>query len=159
MFGTPAFGLLTDKVGKRALLMTLGSLLLIPAFLTMAYTKVTLYVPMSMLGLAFSLVPAIIWPSVAYIVDQKTLGTAYGLMTMIQNIGMASFNWILGWANDHSAAGPANPAGYNLMLQILTALGVVSMIFAILLRRRETGPRGHGLETITTASSAAGAAV
>lgn len=159
MFGTPAFGLLTDKVGKRALLMTLGSLLLIPAFLTMAYTRVTLYVPMSMLGLAFSLVPAIIWPSVAYIVDQKTLGTAYGLMTMIQNIGMASFNWILGWANDHSAAGPANPAGYNLMLQILTSLGVVSMIFAILLRRRETGPRGHGLETITTASSAAGAAV
>jgi hypothetical protein len=45
------------------------------------------------------------------------------------------------------------------MLQILTSLGVVSMIFAILLRRRETGPRGHGLETITTASSAAGAAV
>src|SRR5437588_8994617 len=30
MFGTPAFGLLTDKFGKRALLMTLGSLLLIP---------------------------------------------------------------------------------------------------------------------------------
>jgi MFS family permease len=155
MFGTPAFGLLTDKVGKRALLMMLGSLLLIPAFLTMAYTHVTPYVPMCMLGLAFSLVPAIIWPSVAYIVDQKTLGTAYGLMTMIQNIGMASFNWILGWANDHSGAGPSNPAGYNLMLQILTALGVVSMVFAILLRYRETGPKGHGLETITTASSAA----
>jgi hypothetical protein len=78
-------------------------------------------------------------------------------MTMIQNIGMASFNWILGWANDRSGAGPANPSGYNLMLQILTALGVVAMLFALLLRRRETGPKGHGLETITTASSAAAA--
>ena len=155
MFGTPAFGLLTDKVGKRALLMTVGSLLLIPSFLTMAYTNVSLYLPMSMLGLAFSLVPAIIWPSVAYIVDQKTLGTAYGLMTMIQNMGMASFNWILGWANDRSGAGPANPAGYRPMLQILTSLGVLAMVFAFLLRRRETGPRGHGLETITAASSAA----
>lgn len=155
MFGTPAFGLLTDKIGKRALLMTLGALLLIPAFLTMAYTNVSLYLPMSMMGLAFSLVPAIIWPSVAYIVDQKTLGTAYGLMTMIQNIGMASFNWILGWANDRSGAGPANPAGYHLMLQILTGLGGLALLFASLLRRRETGPRGHGLETITTASSAA----
>jgi MFS family permease len=155
MFGTPAFGLLTDKIGKRALLMTLGALLLIPSFLIMAYTNVSLYVPMSMMGLAFSLVPAIIWPSVAYIVDQKTLGTAYGLMTMIQNIGMASFNWILGWANDRSGAGPANPAGYHLMLQILTGLGVLALLFAFLLRRREIGPRGHGLETITTASSAA----
>jgi MFS family permease len=155
MFGTPAFGLLTDKIGKRALLMTVGALLLIPSFLIMAYTNVSLYVPMSMMGLAFSLVPAIIWPSVAYIVDQKTLGTAYGLMTMIQNIGMASFNWILGWANDRSGAGPANPAGYHLMLQILTGLGVLALLFAFLLRRREIGPRGHGLETITTASSAA----
>jgi hypothetical protein len=45
------------------------------------------------------------------------------------------------------------------MLQILTALGVVAMLFALLLRRRETGPKGHGLETITTASSAAAASV
>lgn len=155
MFGTPAFGLLTDKIGKRALLMTAGALLLIPAFPLMAYTNVSLYLPMSMMGLAFSLVPAIIWPSVAYIVDQKTLGTAYGLMTMIQNMGMASFNWILGLANDRSGAGPANPAGYHLMLQILTGLGVLALIFGLLLRQRETGPRGHGLETITTASSAA----
>jgi MFS family permease len=154
MFGTPAFGLLTDKVGKRALLMTIGSLLLIPAFLILAYTRITPYVPMSMLGLAFSLVPAIVWPSVAYIVDQKALGTAYGLMTMIQNIGMASFNWILGWANDRSAASAAHPEGYNLMLLILTTLGFVAMLFAFLLQQRETGPKGHGLETITTATAA-----
>jgi len=149
MFGTPAFGLLVDKVGKRALLMTFGSMLLIPVFLIMAYTRVTLYLPMAMLGLAFSLVPAIIWPSVAYIVGQKSLGTALGLMTMIQNIGMASLNYVLGWANDHGHASASNPAGYNLMLQILTGLGLLSMIFAFLLRQRENGPLGHGLERVT----------
>lgn len=154
MFGTPAFGLLTDKFGKRALLMTIGSLLLIPAYLLLAYTRITPYVPMSMLGLAFSLVPAIVWPSVAYIVDQKALGTAYGLMTMIQNIGMASFNWILGAANDRSGASASHPEGYNLMLLILATLGFVAMLFAFLLRHRETGPHGHGLETITTATAA-----
>jgi MFS family permease len=154
MFGTPAFGLLTDKFGKRALLMTIGSLLLIPAYLMLAYTRITPYVPMSMLGLAFSLVPAIVWPSVAYIVDQKALGTAYGLMTMIQNIGMASFNWILGAANDRSGASATHPEGYNLMLLILATLGFVAMLFAFLLRQRETGPHGRGLETITTATAA-----
>jgi hypothetical protein len=34
-------------------------------------------------------------------------------------------------------------------------LGFVGMAFAILLRIRETGPQGHGLETITTAGTAA----
>ena len=154
MFGTPAFGLVADKIGKRALLMVGGSALLIPAFLIMAYSRVTLYLPMAMMGVAFALVPAVIWPSVAYIVDQKTLGTAYGLMTMIQNIGLAGFNYVLGWANDRSGAGAGNPAGYTLMLQVLTGLGVAAMVFALMLRVRETGPHSHGLETITTASAA-----
>lgn len=154
IFGTPLFGLLSDFVGRRALLMILGSLLLVPVFLMMAYTGVSLYVPMGMLGLAFALVPAIIWPSVAYIVDQKTLGTALGLMTMIQNIGMASLNYLLGWANDSRHASAANPAGYQLMLQMLTVMGVLAVVFAIALRVRETGPHRHGLETITAHNQA-----
>ena len=88
----------------------------------------------------------------AYIVEQKTLGTALGLMTMVQNVGMASFNYFLGLANDTAHAGEANPAGYLPMLKILTGLASLGVVFAILLRRRETGPLGHGLETITTRS-------
>jgi len=68
--------------------MMFGSVLLIPVYLMMAYTQINLYIPMVMMGVAFSLIPAVMWPSVAYIVDQSKLGTAYGLMTMIQNIGL-----------------------------------------------------------------------
>jgi len=78
MIATPLFGLWVDRVGKRALLMMFGSLLLIPVYLMMAYTRINLYVPMAMMGVAFSLIPAVMWPSVAYIVDQSKLGTAYG---------------------------------------------------------------------------------
>lgn len=155
MFGTPAFGLFVDKLGKRALLMMLGSMLLIPVYLMMAYTQVSLYVPMAMMGVAFSLIPAVMWPSVAYIVDQSKLGTAYGLMTMIQNIGLAGFNLLVGWANDYSHASAANPAGYHLGMWVFSILGFLGMFFAFLLRERETGPHGHGLETITTATAAA----
>ena len=155
MFGTPLFGLFVDKVGKRALLMMLGSTLLIPVYLMMAYTHISLYVPMAMMGIAFSLIPAVMWPSVAYIVDQSKLGTAYGLMTMIQNIGLAGFNLLVGWANDYSHAGPNNPAGYHLGMWIFSILGFLGLLFAFLLRQREIGPQGHGLETITTATAAA----
>ncbi len=155
MVATPLFGLLADRVGKRALLMMLGSLLLIPVYLMMAYTHVNLYVPMAMMGVAFSLIPAVMWPSVAYIVDQAKLGTAYGLMTMIQNIGLFGFNLLIGWANDISHASAQNPGGYHLGMWIFSILGFLGVFFAFLLHERETGPHGHGLETITTASAAA----
>src|SRR6201987_5872205 len=142
MFGTPAFGLFVDRLGKRALL------------LMMAYTDVTLYVPMAMMGVAFSLIPAVMWPSVAYIVDQSKLGTAYGLMTMIQNIGLAGLNLLIGWANDYGHASAGNPAGYRLGMWIFSCMGFLGVTFAFLLRQRELGPHGHGLETITTKTKA-----
>ena len=152
MIATPLFGLLVDRVGKRSLLMMFGSLLLVPVYLIMAYTGLSLYVPMAMMGVAFSLIPAVMWPSVAYIVDQPRLGTAYGLMTMIQNIGLAGFNLLVGWANDYTGASAANPGGYALGMWIFSVLSVSGVLFSWLLRRQETGPHAHGLETITTAS-------
>jgi MFS family permease len=154
MIGTPLFGLLVDRVGKRSLFMMFGSVLLIPVYLLMAYTHVSLYVPMAMMGIGFSLIPAVMWPSVSYVVDGSKLGTAYGLMTLIQNIGLAGFNLLIGWANDVSGAGAVNPGGYVPGMWIFSILGFFGLLFAALLRRSETGPHAHGLETITTAPRA-----
>jgi MFS family permease len=148
MICTPLFGLLVDRVGKRSLFMMFGSLLLVPVYLMMAYTDVPLLLPMAVMGIAFSLIPAVMWPSVAYIVDQSKLGTALGLMTMIQNIGLAGFNLLIGWANDAAQASASNPGGYALGMWIFSGLGFFGLLFASLLRRREAGPHGHGLDTI-----------
>ncbi len=148
MIFTPLFGYLVDRVARRSLFMMYGSLLLVPVFLLMAYSSLPLLVPMGMMGIAFSLVPAVLWPSVAYLVEEGKLGTAYGLMTMIQNIGMAGLNFTVGWANDFAGASAANPGGYTLGLWIFSALGLLGFVFAALLRRAETGPGARGLETI-----------
>jgi MFS family permease len=155
MVATPLFGLLVDRVGRRALFMMFGSVLLMPVYLMMAYSNVSLLLPVSMMGIAFSLIPAVMWPSVAYIVDQSRLGTAYALMTLIQQIGFFIMNLLIGKANDYSGAGLQNVGGYALGMWIFSVLGFVGLTFAILLRIRETGPHGHGLETITTASASA----
>jgi MFS family permease len=155
MFATPVFGLLVDRIGKRALLMIGGSILLMPVYLLMAYSHISLLLPVSLMGIAFSLIPAVMWPSVAYIVDQSRLGTAYALMTLIQQIGFFLLNLLIGTANDVSGAGLANVGGYDLGMWLFSILGFVGLTLAILLRIRETGPLGHGLETITTATAAA----
>ncbi len=148
MIGTPLLGLLVDRVGRRSLFMMFGSALLVPVYVMMAHTEVSLYVPMAMMGLAFSLIPAVMWPSVTYVVEPQRLGTAYGLMTMVQNIGLTGFNLLVGWANDVAGASATNPGGYAFGMWIFSTLGFLGLLFAALLRRRERGPAGHGLETI-----------
>lgn len=95
---TPIFGNYVDKNGKAASLMILGSLLLIFAHISLSvFNSVFLaYFGLLSLGIAFSLVPAAMWPSVAKIVPQKRLGTAYASMFTIQNWGLGLFFWGIG---------------------------------------------------------------
>ena len=139
MIFTPLFGLLVDKIGKRALLMMFGSVLLLPVYLVLVYANMPPIIPMALMGISFSLIPAVMWPSVAYIIEESRLGTAYGVMTMIQNIGLTLFNFLIGWANDLSG-------GYALGMWIFSSLGLFGFLFAWLLRQRELGPHGHNLE-------------
>ncbi len=152
MFATPLFGLLVDKVGKRALFMVFGSFLMMPVFLMMAYQITPLAVPVAMMGIAFSLIPAVMWPSVAYIVDEKRLGTAYAVMTLIQQLGVMGVPLLIGFLNDHYQASASNPAGHIPGMWAFSTLGFLALFFAIMLRREETGPNAHGLETITASS-------
>lgn len=153
MIATPLFGLLVDRVGKRSLFMFFGSVLLMPVYLMMLSPNISLWIPTAMMGVAFSLIPAVMWPSVAYIVEERRLGTAYALMTLIQQIGFFALNWLIGRANTVQQASAANPGGYALGMYIFTSLCVLGLVFSFLLRQSETGPGGHGLETIRAGSS------
>jgi len=153
MFATPLFGLMVDKVGKRALFMVFGSFLIMPVFVMMAYHLTPLWVPVAMMGIAFSLIPAVMWPSVAYIVDEKRLGTAYAVMTLIQQLGVMGMPLVIGFLNDHYQASADNPIGHAPGMWAFSILGFLALFFAIMLRRAETGPDAHGLETITASSS------
>jgi len=64
MVATPLSGLLLDRLGKRGLFMVSGSFLFMPDYLIMAYSITWRWLPMMLLGTAFSLIPAVMWPSV-----------------------------------------------------------------------------------------------
>ena len=145
---TPLFGLMADRVGHRAAFMAFGCFLLAAVFPILAYTNANLWITTVMIGIAFSLVPAIIWPAVPYLVEPNRLGTAYGLMTMVQAMGLTSINLLAGALNDYYGASDKNPAGYTPMLWLFLFLSLFGFVFAYALRVRETSAQGHGLETI-----------
>lgn len=100
MFATPLFGLVVDKYGRSATLMIFGSILLAVIHLTFALTYFNPVVPLLFLGIAIALVPAAMWPSVAKIVAEKRIGTAYGAMFSIQNLGLFAFPILAGFILD-----------------------------------------------------------
>lgn len=148
MIGTPLFGHLVDRVARRSLFMMFGALLLLPVYLLLAYAPIPLAIPMAIMGVAFALVPAVMWPCIAYVVEPSRLGFAYGLMDAVQQAGLVGFNLLIGWSNDHWGASVTNPPGYRPGMWMFSAVGVIALVFAVWLRRVETGPRGHALETI-----------
>lgn len=131
MIFTPLFGFLVDKFGKRATMMIIGSLLLIPAHTFLALTSIYPAIAMLMLGFSFSLVPAALWPTIPLLVEERCLGTAFGLMTLLQNIGMAFVPWLTGRLTDVSGG------NYTYAMIMFALLGFVGLIFSLLLRISE----------------------
>ena len=148
IFATPAFGFMADMLGRRAAFMAFGCFLLAAVFPILAYTDMNLWVTTVMIGIAFSLVPAVMWPAVPYLVEPSRLGTAYGLMNMVQAMGLTAINLVAGALNDANGAGADNPAGYTPMLWMFLILSLLGFMFAYALHAREVGPQGHGLESI-----------
>ena len=146
IFATPVVGLIADRIGHRAALLSFGAALVPITFLLLGATDVSLWVSTAMMGVAFSVVPAVIWPATAMLVEPRRLGTAYGLINVLQSSGMFACNWAAGALNDAFHAGPANPQGYGPMLAMFGALSLAALASTLALWARERGPNGHGLE-------------
>ena len=146
VFATSFFGLLADRIGHRALLLTVGTLLLPITLMVLSLTDLTPWLSTALMGVSFSMVPAIIWPATTLIVEPRRLGTALGVITLLQALALWGSNRIAGWLATQAGAGPDNPAGYDTMIWFFGAVSIAALISVMLLWQRESGPHGHGLE-------------
>lgn len=157
MVFTPLFGYVYDRYGKGATLMIVGCLLLTGVMLAFALPfldfQAAAYVLMVLLGLSFSLVPAAMWPSMAKVVDQRSLGTGYALIFWIQNWGISGVPLLIGWVLDRFCRtgvtvldGVTTPAyDYTYPMLVFAALAALSVLFAFLLKG-ENARKGYGLQ-------------
>ena len=131
---TPLFGAWFDNKGRGATMMVIGSVLLtITLFvfampLNSSWIAVTL---MCVLGIAFSLLPAALWPAVPKIVPMKQLGTSYSIIYYIQNIGLMLIPVLIGKVLEHNTIG--EQVDYTLSLIIFGVIGVCAIVTATLL--------------------------
>jgi len=155
---TPLFGGIYDKKGKGATIMIIGSILLIlvhalfsvPGLNSWIFAMVLVVV----LGIAFSLVPSAMWPSVPKIVPEKRLGTAYSLIFWVQNWGLMGVPLLIGWVLEkYCVTGQTvrdgltvNTYDYTLPMLIFTSFGILALLFAFLLKA-EDKKKGYGLES------------
>jgi MFS family permease len=145
MFATPLFGWVCDRTGRYAPLLAFGALLLPFAIAIMAYTPWSLWIATALIGVSYSLVPAVMWPLLSKLVPPERFGTALGLMWVVQNAGMAGANLVAGWLNDQAGASALNPAGYEPMMRFFGIASSLGFVFALMLwltagrRRHEIG--------------------
>jgi len=133
MFTTPAFGWLCDKTGRYAPMLAFGALLLPVSIAIMMWTGLSLWAGTALIGISFSLVPAVMWPLTAKLVSSARFGTALGLMWVAQNAGIAGANLVAGRLNDAAGASAQNPAGYQPMMLFFLAASALGFAFALLL--------------------------
>jgi MFS family permease len=145
----PFVGSYVDRRGRRSTLMIAGSLLMIPCYLLLGFTKTPPVFAMLLLGASFVLVPAALWPAVPLVVEKGRVGTAFGLMTMLQNVGLALFPWLNGKLRDLTH-------DYKASMVMFSCLGLAGLVFASFLKlsdrrsggvldagRPETAPCAH----------------
>ncbi len=136
IFATPLFGWIADRFGHHGMMMTFGAGLVPLTFCILSGTDWSLWISTALMGLSFSVVPAVIWPATALSVDPRRLGFAFGLINVLQNLGMALCNLAAGWLNDLYRAGPSNPAGYGPMLWMFGMVSFVAFLSVALFWHR-----------------------
>ena len=158
---TPVFGSMFDKRGKGATIMIFGSILLVCVHLLFSIPSLNSF-PIAIglvlvLGVAFSMVPSAMWPSVAKIIPESKLGTAYALTFWVQNWGLMGVPLLIGAVLDkycitgtiHKMVDGQDQVitlyNYTIPMLIFACFGMLAIVFSFLLKT-EDRKKGYGLE-------------
>ncbi|XP_065287911.1 lysosomal dipeptide transporter MFSD1-like [Dermacentor albipictus] len=124
-FASPVFGILVDLLGRNLIWVTAAVFGTLAAHGLLAFTFLNPWIAMVLMGLMYSLLACAFWPLVAMVIPEHQLGTAYGIMQSVQNLGLAVIAMVSGMIVDSS--------GYFVLEVFLMAWLCCSLIACLLL--------------------------
>jgi len=134
---TPTVGALTDKFGKRMLIVMIGSLCFLVTHFSVAMLEDTekphknwlIAACLLPIGIFYAAYAGIIWPCVALVVNEKLTGLAYGIISTFQNLLGVIYPLGLGYIHDNTQ----RSHGYYWTQITLTGVAGITFLLAIML--------------------------
>lgn len=108
---SPLIGFVVDATGRNTLWLIAASSCFFGLHMLLLLTALPPPAAMSMMGLFYSFLVSGLWPSVPLVVEEHVSGFSYGLMTALQNLGLATFPLITGGILDYYT--PSDAIGTN----------------------------------------------
>lgn len=129
---TPLFGTFTDKKGKRVVFMLAASCLFFVDHIAIAFLKDTplgnpnygMVAILVGIGLFYSTYAAIFWPCVPLVVQENITGTAYGIISSVQNLMLSVLPLILGAIQKNTAEIHGGYFWTEILLVALVGCGI-----------------------------------
>ncbi|KAG1715046.1 Major facilitator superfamily domain-containing protein 1 [Nymphon striatum] len=92
----PIIGIIIDKTGRNLVWVLTSVVITLSAHGLIAFTFLSPFIGMAILGVGYAVLACSLWPLVAYVIPHQSLGTAYGIMQSIQNAGLAFIPTVAG---------------------------------------------------------------
>lgn len=122
---SPVLGFCVDKLGYNLSWVFVAIFTTLAAHMLLAFTFVTPWAGMVIMGVGYSLLACALWPMVALVIPERQLGTAYGVMQCVQNLGLGVVPLIAGAIIDVN--------GYLILSVFFQACVCCSLIGAVVL--------------------------
>eukprot|EP00947_MAST-08B_sp_MAST-8B-sp1_P002015 g2015.t1 len=136
MIASPFLGKAVDLFGRRGYLALFGTGISVVAFFLFGATTVNPILPMVLVGIAYCVCAAALWPSIQYLVDLKYVGTANGIATSMQMLGIGICNIVVGAMYDANKRGPNSPPdakGWEPIMYFFGDMAMVACAMAVVL--------------------------
>lgn len=122
---SPVFGIIIDRTGYNTLWLIASCFIALGAHSVMLFTFVNSFIPVTVLALSLSIVATTLWPMVSDLVPQSKLGSAYGMMQSVQNMGLATISIFTGFLVENY--------GYMILQMFFIVLSLIALVAAFIL--------------------------
>ncbi|XP_054159846.1 major facilitator superfamily domain-containing protein 1-like [Oppia nitens] len=97
---SPFLGIAVDLTGRNIVWVFSAVVITLISHSLLAFTFVNPWIAMILMGIGYSILACALWPMVAMVIPEHQLGTAYGVMQSVQNLGLGCIVLLAGYIVD-----------------------------------------------------------